>query len=334
MNILFCANDSGGANSIAPVIELLLRQGAQTIGYLTGPARDIFSARGIPFEDSGSIETILATKPDVFVAGTSVGNSLDKQILAHLGNVPSIYVLDFWLNYWQRFSTIGEKDFKYLPSVVCIMDGVAKEEMVGEGFPPERLVVTGNPHFDHFCDSVSCDVEDLYRILFVSQPVRSLAMLPGFASVAHDEYATLEDTISAIKALPNKYYLSIRLHPREPANKYDHYLSSRLRIASERQVEAALSVSGLVVGISSPVLMQAAAAGKKVLSYEPNLAGKDPLVSNRVGVTPLVNRKEDLQEALMNYSQGVWSYRARSMREVWPVGATERVVEVVNRLSE
>lgn len=306
MKVLFSSKDPGGANAIAPVIEALKTEGAEVGENVTAP--------------------------DIFIAGTSAGDSPDKQIMRMLGSTPSLYVLDFWLNYWQRFSSLGEKDFAFLPTRICVMDDIAKEEMIAEGFPAERLVVTGNPHFDHFADAITQESEEKERILFISQPLSSVANMPGFSPIAYDEYAALKDMLQALETLPEHYYVSLRLHPKESSDKYEKYLGPRVRRASERTLEEALSGAGLVVGISSPVLMQAAAAGKYVLSYEPALIGKDPLVSNRVGVTTRIESKEALAKALTAYARGEWPFKTRSMREVWFPGATERVIEVAHAL--
>lgn len=326
MRVLFSASDPGGANALAPVVMALAREGASLQGELSGPAQDIFSATRIPF-------TIGAKdSADIFIAGTSAGDSPDKRLMRELGETPSLYVLDFWINYWQRFSTAGKKDFAFLPTRVCVMDDIAKEEMIAEGFPAERLIVTGNPHFDHFADAITRESEEAERVLFISQPISSVASLPGFAQVSYDEYATLKDLVSVLETLPERYYVSLRLHPKESAEKYAEYLGPRVRRAAEATLEEALSKSGLVIGISSPVLMQAAAADKKVLSYEPYLIGKDPLVSNRARVTTRIENKEMLADTLSAYARGEWPFTTRPLREIWSAGATERVVAVVHSL--
>ena len=307
MKVLFSAQDPGGRNAIAPVIGALKIAGAE-VG-----------------EDMAA--------PDIFIAGTSTaGDSPDKRIMRTIGNVPSLFVLDFWSNYWQRFSTSGEKDFAYLPTRICVIDETMKEEMAAEGFPVERLVVTGNPHFDHFADNITCGHEEPERILFISQPLRAIGNMPGYRPVACDEYSALGDVVEALKNLPDRFYVSLRLHPKEPADKFAEYLGPRVRRAAEPTLEEALSKSGLITGLSSPVLMQAAAADKKVLSYEPGIVGEDPLVSNRVGVTTRVETVKALVDAFSAYSRGEWPFVTRHLRDVWPAGATERVVEAVRSL--
>lgn len=319
MRVLVSAQDPGGANAVAPVAEALMRRGDEVVARVEGAARGIFAARGIP---SGS-----SSDPAVVLLGTSGEESIEKRITTEMrGKAPIVAVLDYWANYWQRFSNPGIKDFAYLPDVVCVMDEVAKEEMVAEGFPPEVITVTGNPAFDHFADGITREHEDPKHILFISQPLRLDGQVPGFAAPIWDEYAVLE---TLRDALPVSCTLFIRLHPRDAVGKYDRYLNTRIRLAPEATLEEALSASGLVVGTSSHVLLQAAAAGKKVLSYEPALTGPDEMVSNRTGVTIRIESPQELTEALKAYADGKWSYTTRPLREVWPAGATERVIEQV-----
>lgn len=319
MKILVSAQDPGGANSVIPVAQELLRRGHDVVARTEGAARTMCIAQGIP---SG-----MHADPSVVLLGTSGGESIEKRVTLEMrGKAPTIVVLDFWSNYWQRFSSPGVKDFKYLPDIVCVMDDVAKEEMIAEGFPPERLRVTSNPHFDHFADGITREHEDSKRILFISQPMRVDGAVPGFIQSALDEYAVLE-VIRA--ALPEGHTLSIRLHPRDVVNKYDAYLNDCISIAPEATLEKALSNGGLVIGVATPVLMQAIAAGKKVLSYEPVLHGSDDMVSNRVGVTTRIASPQELEQALAVYATGQWPYATRPMREVWPAGATDRVVQEV-----
>lgn len=322
MNVLISAQDPGGANSVIPVAVELMNRGHEVVAQVEGAAHDMFVMRGIPLG--------ICHDPTVVLLGTSGGESIEKRVTVETrGKAPAVAVLDFWSNYWQRFSSPGIKDFAYLPDLVCVMDDIAKEGMVADGFPPERLMVTGNPHFDHFADGITTERENQKRILFISQPIRTDGALPGFVPPLFDEYAILE-TMRA--TLPNGHVLSIRLHPRDDADKYDSYMDNRIRIAPEATLEEAISGSGLIIGVASPVLIQAAAAGKKVLSYQPALNGPDEMVSNRVGVTTLIDSPQALTRTLKAYAEGKWPYRTRPLREVWPAGATERVVEVVQSL--
>ncbi len=333
MKILFSANDAGGANAVAPEVGALAKAGTDTRGILTGPARDIFRARGIPFIDATpfSLKQVKASvdafAPDAFLAGTSSGETLDKSTLLHLkGKAPSVYVLDYWLNYSERFSK-GGKDRTFMPERICVMDDIARTEMLSEGFDGKNIVVTGNPHMDHFADDISHTSEDKQRILFISQPLHSSGRFP------FDEFSVLSDLKTAVEELPEGHYISIRMHPKEERGKYDAYLSPRVRMAKEASLEKAMSKSGLIVGMVSPTLIQAAAAGKRVVSYEPGLTGPDTLVSNRFGVTRRLNSAAELAYELHEYAAGKIAPKTEDFRNFWPLGSTERVVAAVLALA-
>lgn len=105
-------------------------------------------------------ELLLIEKPDLVLTGTSTQDKETKDVIEqtivlaarNLG-IKSLSVLDFWGNYWERFSDTElcgrpEQRFKYLPDKVAIMDKYAGNEMLAEEFPPDRFVITGNPYFD------------------------------------------------------------------------------------------------------------------------------------------------------------------------------------------
>jgi len=334
--VLVSANDPGGANAIVPVVQALIARGDTVCGIVTGPARDIFLRTGMEMPDaSGYRDADIkreteAFKPDVFLAGVSIGDSIDKRILRQLKNTPSVDVIDFWSHYGHRFSE-ARADYGHLPTRICVIDERMRNEMLAEGFPPERLVVTGNPHFEHFTEGITRDTEDKESAVFISQPIRkddaqSGTQLEG----GYDEYRVLE-TVAA--CLPANMRLSIRLHPREEKDKFDSYLTGRVTIARETTLEEALSHAGLVVGMFSNVLMQAAFAHKPTISYQPGKAGDDPLPSNALGITALATDEEGLRNLFSAYTNGTFPSRESGVEHVWPKGATERVVAVIDALS-
>jgi len=323
MRILFSAHDAGGAHAIVPVVVALKAAGVDVIVRADGPAADICASRGI----ATSTRTAFAEGADAYIFGTSAGETIEKAIfLSVQGRMPTVAVLDYWSNYAVRFSR-RDRDFAYLPDRICVMDDIARDEMIAEGFDPARIVVTGNPHFDHFADAITSDREDAKRLLFISQPLSVMAREPGYAAYPFDEFTALADVVAACKIVLPEYRLAIRSHPKERAGKYKRVLDDRVALAKEATLEQALSRSGLIVGMNSVVLLQAVAAGKPVLSYEPGLKGPDPLVSNRLGVTRSVHSSAELADALERYASGTLPVPERSMRDVWPPGATERVVE-------
>src|SRR3989344_2657598 len=219
MNILVSASDPGGGNAVLPVVQLLRSAGHSVTSIIDGASRGIFQSMGVDiidatnFTDAMLAELCSGKKFDVFFAGTSIGDTIEKRLLMLCGerSIPSVFVIDFWSNYWQRFSS-RVRDMQYVPDVICVMDEHAKNDMVEEGFDERKIIVTGNPHFDHFAESISCDAEDMRRVLFLSQPLKEYEAYEGGNPYGFDEYVVLSDVVGCFDSLQGPLRLIIRLH--------------------------------------------------------------------------------------------------------------------------
>ena len=347
MKILVSANNPGGADSLLPVVKKLVDKGEELTIILEGKAKGVFAKGGVNFLDAErlndvKLKSIVSDNNfDIFLAGTSLGFTVDKKLLQYCQEykIISVYILDFWSNYWQRFSA-ETKDFKFLPDYICVMDELTKKEMVSENFPEKKIIITGNPRFDHFLDNIDNSREDKDRILFISQPLKECKNYTD-AQSSHDEYVVLKDVMQTLNSIKSSANLVIRLHPRDVKGKYDVIMSKSKRAVvydSVSDVAESLSRSGLVIGISSVVLFQAALAGKKVISYQPNLEGRDALISNRLGISKLVANKEELKICLENYlneSAGPsWHINRQSSKDIIIPGAADNVMKFIDSVKK
>lgn len=270
MTILASAQDPGGAQAIIPILKELIARGNTVRAIVSGPAEKLFAEHDILLEKGSDVlekglgEMVSAYAPAVYLAGTSGAyDSIDKQILRVLPkDTRSIYVVDFWNNYALRFSREG-KDLAHLPNTICAIDEGMKQGMIEEGIPSERIVVTGNPYFEHFTEGITNDHESFGRLLFISQPVSGLS---GFED--YNELLVLERVQEVLSHLPEEYSLVIRKHPQESAEKFTSYLSNRVSVSEIDRVEEDLSLSRTVIGLFSPVLLQAGFAHKNAISYQ------------------------------------------------------------------
>ena len=127
---------------------------------------------------------------------------------------------------------------------------------------------------------------------------------------------------------------SIRCHPREERVKFDAYLNERVATAGEATLEETLSKAGLVIGMFSPVLMQSALAGKPTISYQPERTGGDPLPTNVLGITQEPKNEKELDGLLSAYVKGTFPRAKSGVGNLWPKGATLRVVAVIDQLTQ
>ena len=329
--ILFSAFDIGGGNAVFPVAERVSRDKKfSALLLIGGPSKEIFKKKKIKFINADLLsfrdlkDLIYDFNPDFFIGGTSAGLTFDKKILDTLkkNGAKTIYILDYWANYWQRFSS-EKKDFRYLPDMICVMDQKAKKEMVAEGFDPKIIKITGNPHFDHFR---KIKKGDSTLILFISTPV-SVKEKSGY-----DEFTVIEGILRVLKSgnFPSDFKVIIRPHPSEKSEKFDRYVDSGIRVDDETSIEELLSRAGLVIGMTSVVLFQAAIAGKRVISYQPNLKSKDFSVVGEFGLGQLATGESELRDLFKKYSSGIFPESRKSFDMTVP-HATGNIIDMIKK---
>ncbi len=333
--ILFSANDAGGGNAIFPVIKALSKNKQfEAMCIAAGPAKSIFQKEKIKFIDADKLSDAKLFKisgnfdPAVFISGTDFGFTVDKKLLLFFKHkkIKTIAILDFWVNYRDRFSE-KNGDFKYLPDIVCVMDKRAKKEMVDEGFDPSKLIVTGNPYFDYFSQKIKKNKEKKNKILFISQPYSEIKNNLGY-----DEFVVLNDLVGALNELNCSYSLILRPHPREGVAKFKGYSkgNNNVKIDNKTSIEKLISDCGLIIGMNSMVLFQAAIYGKRVISYQPDLGSKDALPSNGYGLSILIKKRKDLLRLIKKYLiTGQFPVFQKNVKQIIIKGATRKVTKLI-----
>ncbi len=337
--ILVACRDPGGAEALSPVVLRLIREAKvelTVLGYRF--SEEIFKKRNVPFKkledfnitdvSSASMELLLdKVKPNLVVLGTSQGRSIENDIVlaARKKQIRTFCLLDFWNNYSQRFSCLETgKKFLFLPDFIGIMDEFAKEEMVKEGFDPERLLITGQPYFDSLFELAKDFSEDKIRrfrnrlnlpegsllISFFSQALTKTRGVDQTSStyLGYTQITILDSLLKALHSIQSEckkdIALFIKLHPKESSSEIDNLISdARLRIIMDERVnsrELMLS-SDVVAGMFTMVLVEAFLVKKKVLSIQIGLKKEDELILSRQKVIQPVYREENILPVLREY---------------------------------
>lgn len=259
--ILLFSRDPGGANTLIPLVELLIKRGYKIKLFgkdfalkryelfgLTGT--DILSEiKTINFENV--FDFVCKESPDFILTGTSADDFTEKFLWksAERLNIPSFAILDNWMNYGIRFSEyiLAELDqyqinrvHKFLPAKICVMDNMAKHAMLCDGIDPSKILVTGQPYFDLLFKRqkkfMNNDGEILRRslmkgsdflITYVSEPI-SLAYKNnyGLGYTEKTIFMKLFNALAEIVLLEGKKFtVVIKLHPKERLNSYDEILN-------------------------------------------------------------------------------------------------------------
>ncbi len=335
--ILFVSRDPGGSNAIAPVIKKLFNSLDFNVKvFASGSAEKIFTNKNITFislDDSDveefkieSAEKIIKNEnPSIVITGTSSNDNSENyfRLVAKKFGIPTVSILDQWMNYIQRFQC-NKEDLKCIPDIICVMDEVARDDMIKDGFESSRIAITGNPYFDDlFTFKEEFDKEkvkefrrllgidkDEYLITFASEPIENSE---DDNYKIRDEWGYTEKTVisSLLTALENislrkrlKMCLIIKLHPREIKSNFDkiikNFISENVRIILNDYAEPRKLIlsSDLVTGMTSMFLIESVLLSKLTISLQPESKKPDFLITNRVGASIGVYNKVDVEPLL------------------------------------
>lgn len=291
---MFVSQDLGSGNALAPVIKKIIYKDDISIRvFATKFSKKIFQDLDISFTDldGGIFENAVDYNPDLIVTGASMRNSVEKDaiIYARQHSIRSITILDFWGNYWHRFTIDGNKNPDSLPDFILIPDQIAKDRMIGDGFPEEKLLITGNPYFDSFSFlKKQKQNNDITSILFISQPVYKNCRYLTDIKKTRDVIQTVLKT----KQLVN---LVIKPHPKESSDYYGIIKSARVKIHWRKDIKPLIRESDIIIGTDSTLLFESVFSGKPVISYQPEKGRKDNLITNKLGLSYLVKSRNELR---------------------------------------
>lgn len=257
-------HDAGAAN----IIFYGLRG---TVGPLrilvSGPAAAIAESCGLV----GNVDSIEAALDGaaMLLSGTGWASTLehDSRVLARAHGIPSIAVLDHWVNYRQRFL---RDSVEVLPDRWWVTDAFAEAE-AGRHFPVERIERVPNAYLAaqlaHIAPIESVQVNIL---LYVLEPARST-----WGEDRPGEFQALDYLMANLSrlGLPENLTIRLRPHPSDPLGKYNDWIAAqqgvRLEMDRAPDMATALSDARWVAGCESFGLALALDAARPVFCTLP-----------------------------------------------------------------
>jgi len=334
MNILLFARDPGGANTIIPLIKPLRSKGHETIIFGKDAALRKFLENEIEAKDiTGTVSEInLAAlhhfieqqNPDFVITGTSADDNTEKYLwhVCTEAGIPALAIIDQWCNYGLRFSDYGidklqeyyqNKKHIWLPARIVTLDEFAKQEMIAQGLPGDRIVVCGQPHFEllisHMQSSGTGKVfprEKRFTIIFASEPISSSYGSNGLKSLGYNEKTIFRIFLDVLRRVLDEtdtaVELIIRPHPKEDSlnltDMLEGYNDIDWQIDTETRSWEIIQKADLVCGMSSMFLIEALILGRPIMSIQIGLCTEDPFIFSRRGIISSITQKKKLEENL------------------------------------
>jgi hypothetical protein len=262
------ACDAGAANLI---IGWLKDCGAMDVRVASdGPARSLFATELPQLPQMPAEEALRGAA--VLLSGTSRLSLLEHESRkrARRIGVPSIGVVDHWVNYRRRFRRRGEL---LLPDAIWVADEFARS-IAERCFPGLPVHQKRNRYLELLVSAIKTPPAAkgrALRILYVLEPCRST----WGRGEPSGEFQALEFFTSQLPRLGvgRNAVIRLRPHPTEPADKYARWIAKHracnIALDDVRSLAAAISWADWVVGCETFAMVVALQAGRRVFSTLP-----------------------------------------------------------------
>lgn len=240
-SVAVCAHDAGAASHMAAWLAPLQ---PQLRLCLAGPAKQLFNARlGAASRPTKTMAQVL-DGAQVLISGTGWASDLEHRArrLARQRGIPSVAVLDHWLNYRERFHWYGQE---VLPDQLWVADAEAAA-LAKAAFPNVPVLELPNHWLECLCKEVkairsggrgdypSQPHRPARRLLYLLEPIR-VPWSKGPAGAAESgEFQGLRYWLQQLPHLIEQGWvapqaelegLALRPHPSEAAGKYNAFIA-------------------------------------------------------------------------------------------------------------
>lgn len=332
--ILFFLEDPGAALFLRGLPEALAEAGmAPVIGAIQHAAPYFHTVESVPEAsqgDSHAAEALLdRIDPAALIVGTSENpDSFAFPLIeaARRRGLPTIGAVDSAPNAGNRFRGHTAEPLAYAPDWLLVPDAKTSDGFAAHGFDAPRIRICGHPRL-YEIDTIRRGWSEADRqahrrkwfpeagdrriIVFVSELSVGLGHNPFLRSERYQLTGTsdrikrtdivMEELLLAARSLPDAPYIVLRLHPKQRREDEGDNVPLFDQVSHAEPGLEVVHVADLVVGMTSILLVEAAALGRPVLSIVPVPEERDWL--GDVGATiPSVSIRSDITAWL----SGAW----------------------------
>ena len=355
--LLCVATNLGGVNNVIPICERALESGHSLSVVASELTSDRFRSSGLEPMQLFSPEVqpdgcnIELNRYDAFILGTTrfTGPENFFMLAGAEKQIPVIVVMDERYRFLDRFRLMnGSYCF---PNALCVMDSYSRNLAIEEGVPENIVHMTGSPAIESLGRKCVASGEEVtgdwpessngsFRILFVSEshyedygdaPERSGR---HGAYLGYTELDVREDLFTVLQELSGRFDVVEKLHPdsRLVPEPFADPICRWTVIKNDIPLHRLITAADLVVGMRSFVLLEAVVMGARVISYQPNLKGRNDCAAVNMGFVTHVGQQSKLRgligEAVVNRSDSEDVVDLNLLFE----GATKRVFEIIMKL--
>lgn len=202
------------------------------------------------------------------LTGTGWASHLEhqaRQTAQDLG-IPSIAVIDHWVNYAQRFERDG---VVVLPNQIWVADADAAD-LAHSYFESVPVLELPNVYLQQLVKNMPPVPVDCLNLLYVLEPVRH-----DWGRVVQGEFQALDFFVQLLAQVVGQgpVQITLRPHPSDPPGKYNAWINAQtalvVHLDDQPDLNRSIAQARWVVGVESFALVVAAAAGRETFSSLP-----------------------------------------------------------------
>ena len=259
------ANDAGGAQQVYSLMEKLNKP---FVALLNGPAIDIFDKGNVEFK-ALNIDSDLI-KCDLIITGSGWMSDLEFNALkiCEESNIPSLTILDHWVNYKARFN----RNFEINPNMLAVTNTNALE-LAKKDFPNTPILLIPDYQLEGYRTEINREFTPS-KILILLEPNSSIS----------DEFnidLDMESEIIRKAVLINQknFYGGVVIRPHPSTQSYNLHVKNLIEtntcvsISSNSNLVDDLKFTKIVLGFSSYGLYLSSMCGIETYSYFANMTG-------------------------------------------------------------
>jgi hypothetical protein len=357
--ILLYADDPGAVNYLSPLPDALLAVGLRSELLVDRALESYCLDRRIVarVRDNESATALLGGK-----VAAVIGSSEDADCFGHVltaqakaQRIPTLGVVDMCVNASNRFRGGGQDALRYVPDWLALPDVFCRDAFLELGFPAERMLVCGHPHYDHIRARRSgFDAQGREALrqqcfpavpterpiwIFLAEGVDRLDPACSYRSgnyTLHGRGDTdfraaiaLEEVIDVAEKMRPRPWIVLRPHPKSDVSDFGVCATGIDEIRVGGDPLPLLCASDRVIGMTTMLLLEAYLLGCSTLSVLPRECEREWLVTLKSGLTPVAQTREQLAALLACPPRRV-SEAEHSELDVLPVGAAGRIARFLS----
>jgi hypothetical protein len=354
--ILLYADDPGGCNYLSPLAKALAARAEVHAFWIAPSLQKYVTDRGIAahVRPVGMSAQTLLSGVDLLIVGTSEDTMCFAHELvteARLASVPSLGAVDMNVNADCRFRGETSDPLAFAPDWLAVSDALAAESLRRLGFPSERMLACGHPHFDEVrtrrvnlssqergtlrTQAFGLEPTDRPIWVFLAEGVDQLNpgeshrseqyTLTGRGTSDFRAAIVLQEVLDAARDMQPRPWLVLRLHPKSKEADFASVAGELDLVSRQGDPLPLIYAADLVVGMSTMLLVEAYLLGCAHLSVLPRPSERQWLFTLESGMTHVVWTRESLRKAL---AQGANAWVPT--RDDLPTGATDRLLSFID----